>query len=105
MVWEGRGHPARYRQGGRPLDETQTHQRRRRGAQAMIAPVEKQSNRLPVLAASIRDHLAAAESATVRGLEHAVAAGLLLIEAKELVREVLGPGKWIEWLEEEANCH
>jgi hypothetical protein len=56
------------------------------------------SNRLPILAASIRDHLGAAEAATSRGLEHAVAAGLLLIEAKELVEH----GEWLAWLE--ANC-
>src|SRR5262245_23407535 len=57
------------------------------------------SNRLPVIAASINDHLAAAEAATRRGLEHAVAAGQLLIEAKELV----GHGEWLAWLQ--TNCH
>jgi hypothetical protein len=57
------------------------------------------SNRLPVLASSINEHLAAAERATRRGLEHAIAAGLLLIEAKELVAH----GEWLGWLQ--ANCH
>jgi Protein of unknown function (DUF3102) len=56
------------------------------------------SNRLPVLAATINEHLEAAETATRRGLEHAIAAGLLLIEAKELVAH----GEWIPWLK--ANC-
>lgn len=61
------------------------------------------SNRLPVLASSINDHLAAAEQATKRGLEHVIAAGLLLAEAKELVRQQFGHGEWLPWLE--ANCH
>jgi hypothetical protein len=56
------------------------------------------SNRLPVIAASINEHLAAAEAAIRRGLEHAIAAGLLLIEAKELVAH----GEWLPWLQ--ANC-
>jgi hypothetical protein len=56
------------------------------------------SNRLPVLASSINEHLVAAEAATRRGLEHAIAAGLLLIEAKELVEH----GEWLPWLQ--ANC-
>jgi hypothetical protein len=56
------------------------------------------SNRLPVLASSINEHLAAAEAATRRGLEHAIAAGTLLIEAKELVDH----GEWLPWLQ--ANC-
>jgi hypothetical protein len=56
------------------------------------------SNRLPVIAASINDHLASAEAATRRALEHAIAAGLLLIEAKELVAH----GEWLPWLQ--ANC-
>jgi Protein of unknown function (DUF3102) len=57
------------------------------------------SNRLPVLASSINQHLTAAEAATRRGLEHAIAAGSLLIEAKELV----GHGEWLAWLRD--NCH
>jgi Protein of unknown function (DUF3102) len=56
------------------------------------------ANRLPVLASSINQHLAAAEMATRRGLEHAIAAGQLLCEAKELV----GHGEWLAWLQ--ANC-
>jgi hypothetical protein len=56
------------------------------------------SNRLPVIASSINDHLAAADAATRRGLEHAIAAGHLLIEAKELVEH----GNWLPWLK--ANC-
>jgi hypothetical protein len=56
------------------------------------------SNRLPAIAASINEHLAAAEAATRRGLEHAIAAGALLIEAKELVAH----GEWLDWLQ--ANC-
>jgi hypothetical protein len=59
---------------------------------------QPQSNRLPILAASINDHLGAAEAATRRGLEHAIAAGMLLLEAKELV----GHGDWLAWLKD--NC-
>jgi hypothetical protein len=62
-------------------------------------PAATGSNRLPVLAASINDHLAAAEAATRRGLEHAIAAGALLLEAKALVPH----GEWLAWLE--VNCH
>src|SRR5262249_1233938 len=54
--------------------------------------------RLPVLASSINDHLVAAEQATERGLEHVVAAGLLLLEARGLA----APGEWLGWLQ--ANC-
>jgi hypothetical protein len=43
------------------------------------------SNRLPILAATINEHLEAAENAARRGLEHAIAAGKLLLEAKALV--------------------
>jgi hypothetical protein len=56
------------------------------------------SNRLPILAANIKDHVAAAEWATRRGLKHALAAGALLIEAKDLVAH----GEWLPWLH--ANC-
>jgi hypothetical protein len=64
------------------------------------------ANRLPVIASSIRDHLEAAEQATRRGLEHAIAAGVLLIEAKTLLIEankalVVGD-KWLDWIEK--NC-
>jgi hypothetical protein len=64
----------------------------------MSIPAVNRSNRLPILAASISDHVAAAEAATRRGLEHAIAAGLLLIEARELIAH----GEWLEWLR--ANC-
>ena len=66
----------------------------------MTTPVtlHARSNRLPVIATSIRDHLEAAEQATRRGLEHAIAAGALLIEAKELVDH----GEWLPW--RQANC-
>jgi hypothetical protein len=60
--------------------------------------VELGSNRLPILASTINEHLAAAETATRRGLEHAIAAGILLLEAKELVAH----GEWLTWLQ--ANC-
>jgi hypothetical protein len=56
------------------------------------------SNRLPVLAATISEHIDAANAAVHRGLEHAIAAGALLIEAKELVAH----GEWLPWLQ--ANC-
>jgi hypothetical protein len=56
------------------------------------------SNRLPILAATISEHIDAANAATRRGLEHAIAAGALLIEAKELVAH----GEWLPWLQ--ANC-
>jgi hypothetical protein len=69
---------------------------------AMSAAADKPElaghNRLPVIASSINDHVAAAAAAIKRGLEHAIAAGLLLIEAKELV----GHGQWLAWLQ--ANC-
>jgi hypothetical protein len=56
------------------------------------------SNRLPVLAATISEHIQAANATTRRSLEHAIAAGQLLIEAKELVDH----GEWIAWIE--TNC-
>ena len=43
------------------------------------------------LAKTVNDHLAAAEAATRKGLEHAIAAGVLLLEAKDLVEH----GDWI----------
>jgi Protein of unknown function (DUF3102) len=63
-----------------------------------MSELQRRSNRLPVLAASIRDHLLAANGAMRRGVEHAIAAGLLLLEAKEIV----GHGDWLPWLQ--ANC-
>jgi Protein of unknown function (DUF3102) len=53
------------------------------------------SNRLPALASSINEHLRAANAAVKRGLDHAIAAGLLLLEAKELVAH----GQWLPWLQ------
>jgi hypothetical protein len=67
-------------------------------AEAALPIAQPNSNRLPIIANSINEHLAAAEQATKRGLEHAIAAGMLLIEAKELVAH----GQWLEWLQ--ANC-
>ena len=67
-------------------------------AEAALPIAQPDSNRLPIIASSINEHLAAAEQASKRGLEHAIAAGMLLIEAKELV----GHGKWLTWLQ--ANC-
>jgi Protein of unknown function (DUF3102) len=64
----------------------------------MSASPQAGSNRLPVLAATISDHIDAANAAVHRGLEHAIAAGALLIEAKELVAH----GEWLPWLQ--ANC-
>jgi Protein of unknown function (DUF3102) len=58
-----------------------------------------EANRLPLLATTINEHLRAADAATRRGLEHAIAAGLLLIEAKNLVGQ---HGEWLPWLQ--ANC-
>jgi hypothetical protein len=57
------------------------------------------ADRLSILAASINDHHRAANAATRRGLEHAIAAGALLLEAKELVAH---HGEWLPWLQ--ANC-
>jgi Protein of unknown function (DUF3102) len=66
----------------------------------MLAPQTSQtgSNRLPVLAATINEHVEAAETTIRRVVEHAIAAGALLIEAKELVAH----GDWLPWLK--ANC-
>src|SRR5262245_21679827 len=67
------------------------------------AALQAGSTRLPIIASTVNEHLAAAEQATKRGLEHAIAAGLLLIEAKEIIGEIIGHGGWLPWLE--ANCH
>jgi hypothetical protein len=56
------------------------------------------SNRLPELAAQINAEHAAANRAIRTGIEHAMAAGDLLIEAKALLRH----GEWGGWLA--ANC-
>lgn len=44
-------------------------------------------------AASIRDHLAAADTAAAEAIDHSIRAGQELIEARCLVE----PGRWIEW--------
>jgi hypothetical protein len=63
------------------------------------ATVQAGSNRLPIIATSINDHLAAAKASMRRGVEHAIASGALLIEAKGLVAH----GEWVPWLQ--ANCN
>jgi Protein of unknown function (DUF3102) len=57
------------------------------------------SNSLTDLAARIRTEHAACQSAVQRGLEHAVQAGKLLIEAKEQ----LPHGQWLPWLREHCG--
>jgi hypothetical protein len=56
------------------------------------------SNSLPELAARIRAEHEAAGTAMKRGVEHAIAAGDLLIEAKSKLKH----GQWLPWLTE--NC-
>jgi len=53
-----------------------------------------QNDRLVALAAGIRAEHQATAAALRRGLEHAMAAGELLIEAKTLVKH----GEWLPWL-------
>jgi DUF3102 family protein len=69
-------------------------------ADPAIQALIKQTNddRLSAIANTIREHVHAANAAVRRGLEHAIAAGVLLIEAKGLVIH----GEWIPWIE--ANC-
>ena len=55
-------------------------------------------NRLPALAANIAAEHQQAQASMQKGLEHALKAGELLVEAKKLVTH----GKWLPWLE--ANC-
>jgi hypothetical protein len=57
--------------------------------------MDVQPRRLATLADEIRAELDAADGAFHRGLQHAIAAGEKLIEAKSLVRH----GEWIPWLE------
>jgi Protein of unknown function (DUF3102) len=57
------------------------------------------SNRLAVLAACIQQEHAACRSCLQRGLEHAVAAGKLLIEAKEQIPH----GQWLRWLSDHVH--
>lgn len=56
------------------------------------------SNRLPVLAASIKTEHDGCLAAMRQSLSHALAAGDMLVEAKSLV----GHGEWLPWLAE--NC-
>lgn len=63
-----------------------------------IIPGRAGVNRLPIIAASNNDHFAAANASMRRGVEHAIAGGTLLLEAKGLVAH----GEWIPWLQE--NC-
>jgi hypothetical protein len=89
-----------------------------------IIPARAGVNRLPIIAASINDHFAAANASMRRGVEHAIAGGTLLLEAKgaaanasmrrgvehaiaggTLLLEAKGlvaHGEWIPWLQE--NC-
>jgi hypothetical protein len=71
----------------------------------VMLDVRGQSNRLPVLAGRIKAEHDAVEAATStataaarKGIEHALTAGELLLEAKPLVPH----GQWLPWLAE--NC-
>jgi hypothetical protein len=64
----------------------------------LVHPALNDAARLAIIATSIDEHVAAAGLAIKRGLDHAIAAGRLLLEARELV----GHGNWIQWLE--GNC-
>jgi hypothetical protein len=57
------------------------------------------SNSLAELAARIRAEHDGAKGAIKRGVEHAIAAGELLIEAKEKLQH----GQWLPWLEEHCG--
>jgi hypothetical protein len=57
------------------------------------------SNSLAVLAARIQQEHAACASALQRGLDHAVAAGKLLIEAKAQIPH----GQWLAWLRDHCK--
>jgi hypothetical protein len=57
------------------------------------------SNSLAELAARIRGEHDGAKGAIKRGVEHAIAAGELLIEAKEKLQH----GQWLTWLEEHCG--
>jgi Protein of unknown function (DUF3102) len=59
------------------------------------------SNRLAILAAEIRAEHEASEAATRKGLEHAIACGTRLIEAKALLNR---HGAWLPWLAEHCGC-
>jgi hypothetical protein len=57
------------------------------------------SNRLPMLVATILEHVMAGETAIKRGFEHAAAAGQLLLEARELVPS----DQWELWLRQKCQ--
>jgi hypothetical protein len=57
------------------------------------------SNRLPELAARIRAEHEACIVALKRGLQHAVAAGKMLIEAKAALKH----GEWLPWLRDHCQ--
>ena len=57
------------------------------------------SNSLAELAARIRAEHDDAKGAIKRGVEHAIAAGALLLEAKEKLQH----GQWLPWLEEHCG--
>lgn len=60
--------------------------------------VSGSSNRLAVLADEIRSEHAGIAQSLARGLQHAITAGELLIEAKALLKH----GQWLPWLS--AHC-
>jgi hypothetical protein len=68
-------------------------------AQATIAADPAFSNSLTDLAARIRVEHEACDAALKRGLQHAVAAGKLLIEAKAQLKH----GQWLPWLREHCG--
>jgi hypothetical protein len=63
-----------------------------------MTPLDR-SNSLADLAARIRQEHQAAATAMKRGLEHAIAAGNLLIEAKALLKH----GEWLPWLRDHVQ--
>jgi hypothetical protein len=65
----------------------------------MMTTTALQSNYLTDLAARIRGEHEACISALQRGLAHAIAAGKLLLEAKEQIPH----GQWLPWLREHAQ--
>ena len=60
------------------------------------------NNQLPRLAVRINSAHAKADAAIETGLDHALACGKHLCEAKELVRKTNGHGSWLEWID--RNC-
>lgn len=68
-------------------------------SKSQAAPAEIGDNRLPELAAEIRQHVEGARAAARRGIEHAIAVGEALLEAQKLV----GHGRWAEWLKEHCD--